>query len=88
MNEIQDRAAIVRFTPEALTALLQLPEGACIDAVQSRADEIGTIEVRIRGAGWPVVAGHIIRHVTPIITKRMSDDQTLSKCSLEWKFPE
>lgn len=87
-QEIQERAAIVRVAPEVLSELFQLPEGAYIDAVLSRVDEIGAIEFRIRGAGWPVALGQIIRQTHPTLRKTVDAAGATTRVDVEWKFPE
>lgn len=88
MTDTIDRAAIVRIRPEVLAELLQFPEGACIDAVQSRIDEIGSIELRIRGAGWPVEVGRLINHVQPMIRREHDATSAVTRRVIEWKFAE
>lgn len=80
-------AAILRATPEALTYLLQLPAGAYIDSVYAPHDAHGVLEFRIRGAGWPIVAGAIINRATAIVRQDYSEDGTVMRRCIDWGLP-
>ena len=81
---IAQRGAILRVTPEVLAELLQLPEGSYIDAVQAIHDRHGTLELRIRGAGWLVAPGEIMQRTEATITML----HTIGPSPvIDWGFP-
>lgn len=80
-------AAILLATPEALQELLQLPEGAYIDSVYSPHDRPGTLELRIRGAGWPCNLGQSIPRTTATVTlQRDAEGRELARV-VDWGLP-
>ncbi len=83
----QRLAAILLATPEALQELLQLPQGAYIDSVYSPHDRPGTLELRIRGAGWPCNLGQSIPRTTAIVTlQRDAEGRELARV-VDWGLP-
>lgn len=83
----QRLAAILLATPEALQELLQLPEGAYIDSVYSPHDRPGTLELRIRGAGWPCELRQSIPRTTATVTlQRDNDGRELARV-VDWGLP-
>jgi hypothetical protein len=61
------QAVIVRMTPEALRALLKLPEGTYIDRVEQPSERPGELLVRVAGMGRDLAPGQLLEQVTPII---------------------
>ena len=69
MSEATERAAILLIDPEVLAQLLQLPEGSYIDSAHVPHDRPGVLELRIRGAGWPVLPGTRLTAVRGTVTR-------------------
>lgn len=87
-TDTQRLAAILLATPEALQELLQLPEGAYIDSVYSPHDRPGTLELRIRGAGWPCELGQSIPRTTATVTLRRDDEGRELARVVDWGLPD
>lgn len=86
-DDTQRLAAILLATPEALQELLQLPLGAYIDSVYSPHDRPGTLELRIRGAGWACDLGQTIPRTTATVTlQRDADGRELARV-VDWGLP-
>jgi hypothetical protein len=86
-TDTQRLAAILLATPEALQELLQLPQGAYIDSVYSPHDRPGTLELRIRGAGWPCNLGQSIPRTTATVTlQRDAEGRELARV-VDWGLP-
>ena len=85
--DTQRLAAILLATPEALQELLQLPEGAYIDSVYSPHDRPGTLELRIRGAGWPCELGQSIPRTTATVTLQRDDHGRELARVVDWGLP-
>jgi len=64
-----ERLAIFEISPHMLAGLLNLPEGAVVDAIEAPIDAVGTFRVRIRGAGWLTQPGEQIRRVRATISR-------------------
>lgn len=79
-----DRAALLLVTPELLSYVLQLPAGSYIDSAQVRNDRPGTLELRIRGAGWQVVPGNLLTATTATITMLHT---TRPPVVIDWGLP-
>lgn len=75
-------AAWFRASPEFLARLLQLPEGAEIDAVDADVTVRGELRFRIRGAGWPTPIGHVICESRPLVHTRPAE----AAMAIEWDF--
>lgn len=86
-DDTQQRAAILLATPEALQILLQLPPGAYIDSVYSPHDRPGTLEMRIRGAGWPCALGQTIPRTTATVTLQRDEDGRELARVIDWGLP-
>lgn len=84
---LPERMAMLRLTPEALAALLQLPEGSYIDAVEARADTPGMLHLRLRGAGFEVRPGELIPRA-PAATVRMLSDGENRWPVIDWHLPQ
>jgi hypothetical protein len=80
-------AAILLCTPEALQELLQLPDGAYIDSVYSPLDKPGTLELRIRGAGWPCELGQLIPRTTATVTRTLDAGGLETARTVDWGLP-
>lgn len=80
-------AAILRVTPEALAALLQLPPGAYIDDVYALHDTPGVLELRVRGAGWPSRPGQLLERRGGMVTQHYADDGSVTKIVIDWGLP-
>lgn len=65
-------ACIVIAPPDVLAHLLHLPPGTEIDAVDCPADQPGVLRLRLRGTGWPVRPGQVLREVRPTL-RRLPD---------------
>lgn len=86
-TDTQRLAAILLATPEVLQELLQLPLGAHIDSVYSPHDRPGTLELRIRGAGWAYNLGQVIPHTTATVTlQRDAEGRELARV-VDWGLP-
>lgn len=83
-----ERAAILRVSHEILAQFLQLPEGAYIDAVFAPYDAPGVIELRIRGAGWPITLGQIIPRASGIVHMTIDEDAPSKIVSIDWGLPK
>lgn len=75
--------AILLITPEVLAQLLQLPEGSYIDSAHAPHDRPGMLELRIRGAGWPVLPGGRLTQVTGIVTR---EPKLMTNPSVDWRL--
>lgn len=75
------RLAILNITPEALTGLLQLPEGAEVVDVVADGARRGVLQVKIQGAGWETELGSQIQHTTGTVTR---DGERIT---IDWGFP-
>lgn len=64
------RGLIFDASVEALAALLQLPEGAHIDAVMAPVDQPGVLRFRIRGIGPERELGDHLPQFHPDATER------------------
>lgn len=82
-----DLACILVVSPEALAALLQLPPGSLIDAVDVPCDQPGVLHLRLRGSGWPSTAGAVLRTVTGTVTRRLAADGSVLRDEVAWGFP-
>ena len=82
-----DLAAILRVTPEALAAALQLPPGAYIDDVRALHDQPGVLELRVRGAGWPSRPGQMLERRGGMVTQHFAEDGSLTKTVIDWGLP-
>ena len=87
MSDCDDKAAIVRISPEFLTRLLQLPDGAYIDHVQMNPQMPGEITLRLRGAGWPVTPGCLIPHASPVWSQEVNAQGERLEPVVHWLFP-
>jgi len=68
------RFAMFDITPECLSVLLQLPEGAILRRVEAPADRYGTMRIVLEGVGWETPeGGEIIRTPTATITNGTID---------------
>lgn len=59
------KAAIVEISFTALSQLLQLPEGAAVDAASIRIDEVDVLRIRVRGLGMEVAEGQLLQKINP-----------------------
>lgn len=84
---LPERMAILRLTPEALAALLQLPQGSYIDAVAAHVEMPGMLHLRVRGAGYEVRPGEVIPRA-PAATVRMLSDGENRWPVIDWHLPE
>ena len=78
-----NRAAVLVVSAPMLASLLQLPDGAEVDAVWVNVDQPGVVRMRVRGAGWPTVPGDRLR---PTIGTASRDE--LGRVSVDWGFPK
>lgn len=85
MNE--ELAVVATFSPGALAELLGLPAGAYIDAVSMSIDCPGTLTMRVRGVGSPVVPGRHIFPVRPSVTTYYDDEGKPLRREVAWDFP-
>lgn len=86
-DEFPERlAAILQVTPEAMSLLLNLPEGAYIDGSYAPLDTPGVMEFRIFGAGWPTSIGGTIRRTGGSIIHELHDDGSETR-KVSWDFP-
>jgi len=79
--------AIFQVTPEVLAEMLQLPPGAYIDSVHAPHDKPGTLDLRIRGAGWPTRPGMVIMRTTGTITRHTAADGSELRHEIDWGTP-
>lgn len=86
MIENAERVAILRVAPEILGELLKLPPGAYIDAVHAPHDQPGSLELRVRGAGWVTPLGNLIPKITGILRRYNAEDGTV--LVIDWGLPE
>jgi hypothetical protein len=81
-----NRIAILKVDPEILAKLLQLPDGAFIEGICTD-DHLGRVQMRIRGAGWPVSRGGLIPTAEPgVVTTREAKPADMIH-SIDWKLP-
>ena len=76
----------VEVAPELLGKLLQLPEGTFIEGI-ALPDRLGTIRLRIRGAGWPVQLGGLIPMAEPAIVKTREARPEDMIHAIDWRLP-
>lgn len=76
-----DRAAVLVVSAPHLAALLQLPEGAEVDAVWVNVDQPGVVRMRVRGAGWPTEPGMRLRPTSGTLSR-----DELGRVSIDWGF--
>ena len=69
-----DTAAIIEYDAEFLRKVLQLPEGAYIDAVFFDQRCLGVVEVRVRGMGQPVKEGERMYPMYGMVTTKLDAD--------------
>jgi hypothetical protein len=82
----ESRMAILRVQPEVLADLLQLPKGAFIEGICTE-DHLGVIQLRIRGAGWPVSLGGLIPTADPgVVHTREAKPEDMIH-AVDWKLP-
>jgi hypothetical protein len=86
-DDPQPLAAMLVITPEALQELLRLPTGAYIDSVYSPHDRPGTLELRIRGAGWACTLGQRIRRTTVTVTVQRDAEGREMARAVDWGLP-
>lgn len=81
-----NRLAILRVQPETLADLLQLPKGAFIEGICTE-DHLGVVQLRIRGAGWPVSQGGLIPTAeTAVVQTREAKPEDMIY-AVDWKLP-
>ena len=72
------RFAMFDITPEYLSILLQLPEGATLRAVDCPADRFGVMRIVVEGVGWETYEGQTIHQTVSTITDG----------KIDWHLPE
>lgn len=79
----REPTALIRVTSEALSRLLNLKDGARIDAAFMDADDIAndTISFRVRGAGPQVIEG---AHYCRVPIEDMQNPPRLDEMGLSW----
>ena len=86
-REALELAALLVATPETLGALLQLPPGAYIDGITAPIENPGTLLLRVRGAGWPMVPGRVIPMAMGHVTRQRHIDGHELVPLVDWKLP-
>jgi hypothetical protein len=87
MTKIDEgRLAILRVQPAVLESLLQLPRGAFIEGICTE-DHMGVIQLRIRGAGWPVSLGGLIPTAEPPVMQTREAKPEDMIHAVDWKLP-
>lgn len=87
VRPVSERTAILQVAPEILAELLKLPPGSYIDAVRAPHDQLGTLEIRIRGAGWVTRLGCAIPRTTGTMTAEYDDDGNIVRTTIDWGLP-
>ena len=78
-----DRAAVLVVSAPMLASLLQLPEGAEVDAVWVNVDQPGVVRMRVRGAGWRTEPGARLHPSSGTLSR----DEDGRVC-VDWGFPK
>lgn len=84
----EHRAAVLLIEHTVLAQLLQLPPGSYIDHVEAPCDRPGTLRMRVRGAGWPVMLGHLLKQATGRLTHRFTPEGDELLYEIDWGFRE
>ncbi len=80
------RRCVFDATPDLIAQLLQLPDGAHIDAVSTLSEAPGIVRFRIAGAGSEVHPGQILPWVRPTITAHYGDRGELQRVVITWPW--
>ena len=82
------KMAILTVTPEALRAMLQLPDGVELVRVEMSQGQRGVLKLMIEGAGWDTPEGGYVQFTeTAIITERRGPEGELLKRTINWNLP-
>lgn len=82
------KMAILRLTPEALIALLQLPPEAEVVRVELSTGQRGVLHLMIEGAGWNTPDGGMVQPaLTPIVTEARDAQGALVRWAVDWGLP-
>jgi hypothetical protein len=83
------KMAILTVTPEALRALLQLPDGVELVRVEMSQGQRGVLKLMIEGAGWDTPeAGHVQFTNDALITDTFDGEGALVRRSIDWRLPK
>lgn len=85
---MQDKRQVALFEiqPEALRAMLGLPDGVIITGVREPIDKLGVLQVRVEGMGWWHREGNLLPATWPIVKMRPAG-QGEQVPEVDWRCP-
>jgi hypothetical protein len=82
------KMAILTVTPEALRAMLQLPDGVELVRVEMSQGQRGTLKLMIEGAGWDTPEGGFVQPALSAIITDVHEEGALVRRSIDWQLPK